>query len=111
MNNTKGHTPTMSVRNIRPIRERFFIGLWALWAFFFVTPVLLSIAFGIATLPFEEVNIRQLHVAMSTRDLSEWRFGCAIFSAVVLCSGVLGRIAQFVVIGYASPARLLRGQA
>jgi hypothetical protein len=87
------------------------MGLWALWAFFFVTPVLLFIVFGIATLPFEEVNIRQLQLEVSARALSDLRLISGAFSVVVLCSGVLGCIAQFVVIGYASPARLLRGQA
>lgn len=100
----------MPIDDIRPIKDRIFMGLWAFWILFLVVPVLLSILFGVATLPFEEVNLLG-GVQLDARALKEWRIGCLGFSVLILFSGAVGSIAQFVAIGYASPVRLLRGRA
>ena len=100
----------MPIDNIRPIKDRVFIGLWALWILFFVIPVLLSIFFGVATFPFEEVKLLG-GGRMNARELEEWRIGCLFFSALIFVSGAVGSVAQFVAIGYASPVRLLRRRA
>jgi len=96
MNDTNQSASTTTADEIRPVQDRVFLGLWALWAAFIVTPCLLAFVGCISALFFMKSDFLDL-------------LGFAgIAAAVILGTGVIGYIGQFVVIGYGSPLRLRR---
>jgi hypothetical protein len=95
---------TSAPDNIRPTRHRVIIGLWALWIVFLLIPGLALLGFLIVTLPLEEIE----SLGIRPGELPEVRAVASLCVGFAFLSGVVGGIVQYVVLGYASPLRLLR---